>query len=107
MNQDFSHQLRIIHKAALSQPQTLKYSNHSPNLNKTNYQRISELSKDNVVTKGNVVKKPYHRGKNRESTLLGPPAFLTKVLNYMSRTTLHCNQNIRIRTRALGALTGV
>ena len=29
------------------------------------------------------MKKPYPRGKNRESTLLGPPAFLTKVLNYM------------------------
>ena len=30
------------------------------------------------------MKKPYPRGKDRESTPLGPPAFLTNVLNYMT-----------------------
>ena len=69
----------------ISQPKILRYiiSNHIQ-IEQNKLPKDKWIIKDNVVTRGNVVKKPYHKGKNRESTLLGPPAFLTKVLNYMT-----------------------
>ena len=42
---------------------------------------MNELSKHNVLTKGIFVNKPYPKGNNQRSTLLGQPTFLTKELN--------------------------